>query len=214
MKSASPARRSYGEFCGLARALDVVGDRWALLIVRELLISPRHYGELVTGLPGIATNLLADRLRTLQLSRVIERRVDPDANGILYALTTWGAQLRETVEAMVRWSTPLMAPGPREDIFRPEWLTLALQSLLRDRKTGTPSTVGLEVAGLTLAVHLDPSGGRVELYPTERPHTVLRAEPHVILGLAAGALTVKQAVAAGKLTGKKAEIAAAFGRHA
>ncbi|MBO0875285.1 MAG: helix-turn-helix transcriptional regulator, partial [Pseudonocardia sp.] len=104
--------RSYGQYCGLARALDVVGDRWNLLIVRQLLMAPSRYRELLDGLPGVATNLLADRLRDLETAGVVERRLAEEGNAIVYALTPWGAELREPVEGLIRWSTPLMGRGP------------------------------------------------------------------------------------------------------
>src|SRR5687768_3408798 len=96
-------RRSYRQYCGLARALDVVGDRWNLLIVRQLLVGPARYGELHAGLPGVATNLLVDRLRDLEGAGVIERQ--PAAAGPIYALTQWGAELRGPIEGLIRWST-------------------------------------------------------------------------------------------------------------
>src|SRR5574337_1138138 len=96
--------RSYGQYCGLARALDVVGDRWNLLIVRQLLVAPARYQELRDGLPGVATNLLADRLRDLETAGVIERRPAEHGGAITYALTTWGARLREPIEGLIRWS--------------------------------------------------------------------------------------------------------------
>src|SRR5687768_14679131 len=108
-------RRSYGQYCGLARALDVVGDRWNLLIVRQLLIGAARYGELLDGLPGLATNLLAERLRDLETAGVVERRLADEGNAIAYALTPWGAELREPVDALIRWSTPLMVRGPGGD---------------------------------------------------------------------------------------------------
>jgi DNA-binding HxlR family transcriptional regulator len=113
--------RSYAQYCGLARALDVVGDRWNLLIVRQLLIAPARYRELVEGLPGVATNLLADRLRDLETAGVIERRLAEKGNAVAYALTPWGAELREPIEGLIRWSTPLSAPfrGPRRWWRRP-----------------------------------------------------------------------------------------------
>lgn len=78
----------YGQYCGCARALDVVGDRWTLLIVRELLVRPARFSELLDGLPGIATNLLSNRLKALQAEGVVEQRLaDP---GVVYALTRWG----------------------------------------------------------------------------------------------------------------------------
>lgn len=82
--------RSYGQYCGLARSLEVVGDRWNLLIVRQLLIAPARYRDLVNGLPGIATNLLADRLRDLESSGVIERRLAGEGSAVEYSLTPWG----------------------------------------------------------------------------------------------------------------------------
>ena len=87
--------RSYGQYCALARALDVIGDRWALLIVRELLDGPRRYNELLAGLPGVATNLLAERLRTLESSGVVESSADGR-----YALTAWRIGLREPIYAL------------------------------------------------------------------------------------------------------------------
>src|SRR5260370_23909292 len=116
--------RSYGQYCDLARALDVVGDRWNLLIVRQLLIAPARYRELVEGLPGVATNLLADRLRDLETAGVIERRLAEKGNAVLYALTPWGAELREPIAGPLRWRTPLMVPGPRGDHSRADCLFL------------------------------------------------------------------------------------------
>lgn len=109
--------RSYGQYCGLARALDVVGERWALLIVRELLDGPRRYNELLNGLPGIATNLLVERLRNLETDGVV-RRLDDGR----YALTPWGKDLHEAIYALGRWAGPLMARPRGEDHFRPNWL--------------------------------------------------------------------------------------------
>src|SRR5919201_5272708 len=106
--------RSYGQYCGLARALDAVGDRWSLLIVRELLPGPMRYSELLASLGGIATNLLAHRLRSLEACGVIERRLG-ETSGVVYALTPWGSQLREPIEGLIRWSFPLMMTGPGSD---------------------------------------------------------------------------------------------------
>src|ERR671932_558804 len=95
--------RRYGQYCGLARALDVLGDRWSLLIVRQLLIAPARYGELLSGLPGVATNLLAERLRQLEAAGVLERRLASEGNSVVYALTPWAPQLREPIEGLIRW---------------------------------------------------------------------------------------------------------------
>lgn len=192
--------RSYGQFCGLARALDVTGDRWSLLIVRELLPGPRRYGELMTSLGGIATNLLADRLRSLESRGVIERRPG-ETSGVVYALTPWGTQLRETIGALVRWSTPLMVSGRGGDSVQPRWLAVALPALLRGRTASPPAELGLDVSGLSMTVRIDDDGPAVTLRPDRRPDTVLEAEPETVLGLAAGAITIDQALSGASLHG-------------
>lgn len=202
--------RSYGQYCGLARALDVVGNRWSLLVVRELLIGPARYAQLQAGLPGISTNLLTDRLRELEEAGVVQRQLDSVGNGVAYTLTAWGYELRNTVAALVNWSTPLMVSGPREDSFQPHWLVVALESLLGSNRAKSPTTAGVEVEGTTLVVRIDRTGTHVGPPVDEQPKTVLRAEPMVILGLATGMLTVQQAIAAGDLSGDQRDLTAVF----
>jgi DNA-binding HxlR family transcriptional regulator len=191
--------RSYGQFCGLARALDVVGDRWNLLIVRELLPGPLRYNELKTSLAGIATNLLAERLRSLEGNGIVERRLGDV--GVLYALTPWGAGLREPMEALGRWGAPLMMTGRDGDSFQPRWLVVALPALLRG-VTATPALeLGFEVEGFLIVLHIDENGPRAAVQPDRQPGTILTAAPELVIGLAAGALTIDQALSAGRLQG-------------
>lgn len=201
-------KRSYDQYCGLARSLDVVGDRWSLLIVRELLVGPARYGQLQAGLPGISTNLLAERLRELEEAGVVKRELDATSNGVAYALTPWGSELRGAVAALVNWSTPLMVSGPGADSFQPHWLVVALESL--GKRTEVPAAVGLEVDDTTLTVRVDETGTHVALDVDAKPATVFRAEPMVVLGLASGMLTVDQAISAGDLRGEKQDLAAVF----
>jgi DNA-binding HxlR family transcriptional regulator len=201
VKPASSAR-SYGQFCGLARALDAVGDRWSLLIVRELLIGPMRYSELVGSLGGIATNLLADRLRSLEATGVIERRLG-EAGGVTYTLTPWGTELREPIEGLVRWSTPLMVSGQGSDAFQPRWLAVALQALLHDRTAKPAVELGIDVSGSSLALRIDEDGPHVSLQPDRRFDTTLEAEPEIVLGLAAGALTMDVALSGATLHGDR-----------
>ena len=202
--------RSYAQFCGLARALDTVGDRWSLLIVRELLPGPMRYGELLASLAGIATNLLADRLRSLESSGVIERRLS-EANGVVYALTPWGSQLREAIEALVRWSAPLMISGRDDDTFHPRWLAVALPALLRARTAAPPLEVGIEVDGLLMILRIDAEGPHVTLQPDRRPHTTLEAAPETVLGLAAGAINIDQALTHASVHGDPHVVATVLG---
>lgn len=188
--------KSYGQFCGLARSLDVVGDRWSLLIVRQLLIGPARFGELRTGLPTIATNLLTGRLKDLEAQGVIERRLAGDINAIVYALTAWGEQLREPVGALIRWSTPLMAVGRRNDAFDPRWLAPALSALLADRQSQSPATLVLLVDDTPIQITIADDGPLVELLD-EVPagaSTVVRTSPETALALAANAITLEQAI--------------------
>lgn len=202
--------RSYGQYCGLARALDVVGDRWNLLVVRQLLVAPARYRELLDGLPGVATNLLAGRLRDLEDAGVVERRLAADGNAIEYALTPWGAGLREPIESLVRWSAPLMVRGPGNDRFRPEWFVVALPALLGGRKTtGKPSTVGIAVDDRLVQVRATRSGIEVALHDGRDLDAVVCADPATVLGLAAGVLTLDQAAV--EVDGDEAAVRALFG---
>ncbi|MEV8237873.1 helix-turn-helix domain-containing protein [Rhodococcus sp. NPDC077669] len=183
--------RSYGQFCGLARALDLVGERWNLLIVRELLPGPLRYNELKTSLVGIASNLLAERLRTLEENGIVQRQLGEP--GVLYALTQWGAELRDPMEALGRWGTPLVASGRGDDVFHPRWLVLALPALLRD-VTATPAVeVELLIEGFSIALRIDEHGPQAFSRRNQTAATVIEAAPEIIVGLAAGALTVEQA---------------------
>src|SRR5437867_7341077 len=112
--------RSYGQYCGLAKALDVIGDRWSLLIVRELLLRGAcRYTDLRDGLPGIATNLLADRLRDLEAKGIVRREAAPPPIATtLFQLTPRGEQLRPVLVELVRWGAPLMAEAGDEEAFR------------------------------------------------------------------------------------------------
>lgn len=191
--------RSYGQFCGLARALDIVGDRWNLLIVRELLPGPLRYSQLRASLPGVASNLLAERLRTMEQTGVVERRLGDE--GVLYGLTPWGAELRESMETLGRWGAPLLARGRGDDAFRPRWLTLALPAMLRGKTAVPPVEIGFEVEGLVIVLRIDEDGPSVGIGADRRPEVVLVADPETVVGLVAGSLTVDQAIASGELIG-------------
>lgn len=199
--------RDYGQYCGLARALDVVGDRWNLLIVRQLLMGSARYGELREGLPGIATNLLTDRLRSLETAGVIERRLSEDSSSVAYALTEWGAQLREPINALVRWSTPLMIRGPEDDEFRPEWLHVALPALFEGRTPIDQSvTVGIAVDDAMVQLRATAAGIDVGKPDGSEVDAVLTAEAPLVLGLAARALTLSDVAALVNIDGDESAV--------
>jgi len=123
------ARRDYRQYCGLAAALDVLGERWTLLIVRELLLGPRRYGELLAELPGIGTNLLAERLKFLT-DRGVLRHAGNSGNERAYELTELGHQLREPVLGLARWGLAQLGPPTGDELMRPHWGFLAVQSMM------------------------------------------------------------------------------------
>ncbi|MFD3704484.1 winged helix-turn-helix transcriptional regulator [Nocardia sp. NPDC058658] len=206
--------RSYGQYCGLARSLEVVGDRWNLLIVRQLLIAPARYRDLIDGLPGIATNLLADRLRDLEASGVVERRLTGEGSVVEYALTPWGAELRQPIESLIRWSTPLMVRGPADgDAFRPEWLALAVPALLDTRvKVRSSATIGLDIGDPTFQLRATLSGFDLSPHDGRELDATVRADPAYVLGLAAGAFTLSDALALGlvEIDGDKSVVRTVF----
>ena len=199
--------RDYGQYCGLARALDVVGDRWNLLIVRELLIGPARFGELRDGLSGIATNLLTSRLRDLEAAGVVERQLSGDANAIIYALTPWGAQLREPINGLIRWSTPLMVRGPEDDEFRPDGLLVALPALFAGRMpTNHAVAIGISVDGVMIQLAASESGVGVSRPDGRQLDAVLTVEGALVLGLAAGALSLDDIATVADITGDEAAV--------
>src|SRR5215207_4227883 len=109
-------KRAYGQFCGLARALEIVGERWALLIVRDLIVGPKRFTDLQRGLPRIPTSVLAARLKELEAFGAIRRRVLPrPAGSVVYELTEYGAALEDSVLSLGRWGARALGePQPGE----------------------------------------------------------------------------------------------------
>ncbi|GAA4084634.1 winged helix-turn-helix transcriptional regulator [Actinomadura miaoliensis] len=123
-------RRNYGQYCGLAGTLDIVGERWTLLIIRELLTGPCRYNELLANLPGIGTNLLADRLKFLTETGLVRQRRQEGAKIRLYELTEQGEGLREAVLALARWGLGVLSTPAAEDAVRPRWTMLAVEAMV------------------------------------------------------------------------------------
>lgn len=119
------AKRSYDQYCGLAHALDLVGERWTLLIVRELLTGPKRYSDLLERLPGIGTNLLADRLKFLQESGVVEK-------SHVYRLTAYGRRLEGPVIELARWGLESIGEPDEDDYYSGSWSILAMHAVFRE----------------------------------------------------------------------------------
>ncbi len=122
------SKRSYHHYCPLAHALDLVGERWTLLIVRDLLLGPKRYKDLLDGLPGMGTNMLAARLKELEQASIIRRRVlPPPAGSTVYELTAYGRELEDLLMTLARWGAKSLGPREPEQFLRPVTLVLGLR---------------------------------------------------------------------------------------
>ncbi|MBN9620785.1 MAG: transcriptional regulator [Actinobacteria bacterium] len=138
-------RRSYSDPCGIARALDVLGERWALLVVRELLLGPRRFGQLRDGLPGVSPNVLSQRLRALEADGVVSRTdLEPPASVAVYELTERGQALEPILLELGRWGSAVARVPDRE--LSPASMLIALEAMFAPR-TDAPATYGLHLAG-------------------------------------------------------------------
>jgi DNA-binding HxlR family transcriptional regulator len=188
--------RSYQQYCAVAKALDVVGDRWTLLIARELLLrEPCRYTDLQHGLPGIATNLLAERLRELEQAGVV-RRFDapPPVATALYELTPRGRDLMPVLDALGRWGAALMTRPGEDEEFRSHWLAFPVAHLLSDRDPGGPP-FAIEIRTGDQPMTVEPVDGGVHALPgpADDPDLVLIGRPGAILGVLTGRLTLAEA---------------------
>jgi len=146
----------YGRFCPLARALDVVGERWTLVIIQELQKRPSRYGDLASRLPGIGTSVLADRLRKLEAARVAERVPGPVGEGVVYALTDRGRGLGDAMEALRRWGVTYLTDPAADGVMNHEFDLHYVEGIdaLHDAELGlvvdgTPTTLRFSRGHLT-----------------------------------------------------------------
>ena len=188
--------RSYGQYCSVAKALDVVGDRWTLLVVRELLLQgPCRYTDLKNGLPGIATNLLASRLHELETAGLVRREeAAPPVATTLFRLTEAGAGLEPVLDALGAWGTRYMAQPDDGDEFRSHWFAFPVSLFLHDRDpAGPPLTIELRTTGRPAVIEVSGGTVRTRAGRAPAPDLVLQGIPRVILGLLSAGLTPAEA---------------------
>lgn len=189
--------KSYGQFCAVARALDVVGDRWVLLIVRELLaFGPSRYTDLKRGLPGIATNLLADRLKTMEAEGLITRRGAPAPVGApVYELTERGRALDDVLNSLARWGLPEMPGGPAaKDTAQPQWVTLIAGLTVRDRLApGERLVLGVRTDEGAVRATFDADGCSMERGLDGPVDVTLTGPAQLVGGALSGLLTLADA---------------------
>jgi DNA-binding HxlR family transcriptional regulator len=192
--------RSYGQYCSVAKALDVIGDRWNLLIVRELLLGEScRYTDLLHGLPGIATNLLADRLRGLEQAGIVSRdEAPPPVATTLYALTERGQELGPILRRLGKWGAPLMLEPSDDDAFRSHWLALPVELFLTDHAPDRPPvTIELRTGEEPMIIETFDGAVRARAGSVDEPDLVLSGTPQLVVGLLSGRLALADARAGG-----------------
>jgi DNA-binding HxlR family transcriptional regulator len=194
-----PIRRSYGQGCGTAFALDVIGDRWALLVVRELVLGPKRFTDLRDGLPGIGPNVLSQRLKELEDADVIRRRVlPPPAASTVYELTEWGSELEEVIVQLARWGA--RSPDlPREAETQAEWVVLGLRAVYDPDDEPAPAEYELRFGDEVFWARVDGGPLRVGRGRASDPEAVLDSDPETIARLVQGALKPAAALKSGAL---------------
>ena len=195
------AEHRYQQYCGLARALDVVGDRWTLLIIRELTPGPRRYTDLIDGLPGISRNLLTERLRGLERDGIVARRdLPPPAARQVYELTEDGRDLANATVSLVAWGVRRLGDRKPTEAFHARWAALAMATFAdREAAKGVCETYQYLVGGS--AFHFTVDDGSIQLRDghAEDPAVSLTTDEETWADIASGKVRASSAVATGAL---------------
>jgi DNA-binding HxlR family transcriptional regulator/putative sterol carrier protein len=185
------ARQGYQQYCGLARALDVAGDRWTLLIVRELLLGPRRFTDLLDGLPGISRNLLTERLRDLERDGVLVRQeLPPPAARQVYELTDDGRDLADALVPLVAWGAKRLGAREPSESFRPQWGATAMLTFAnRNAAKGVNETYQYVVG--RWAFHFKINDGSIQLYDgqAQDPALTVTTDEDTWADIASGKIT-------------------------
>jgi DNA-binding HxlR family transcriptional regulator len=195
------AMRTYGEACSIARALDLVGERWTLLIVRELLIGPKRFTDLQVGLPGVPSSLLGARLGRLRQAGLVEqRRLPPPAASTVYELTDSGMALEETMTALGRWGSRFGRERASSDARNAEWLLAMMRSLFRpDASVGIHETYVLRFGDDVVTAEIADGELRLSLHAASEASAVLLLDGSAFVDVAIGKIAVDDSLANGVL---------------
>jgi DNA-binding HxlR family transcriptional regulator len=173
------SKRPYGQYCGMARALEIIGERWALLIVRDLLVGPKRFGEIQRGLPGIPTNVLTARLKELEEAGIVQRTVLPrPASGVAYELTVEGRGLEEGLIAIGRWGAKRLGDPRPDEVVTVDSIATALLTTFRPEHAGnTKATFLLKLGEIAVTAEVRNRTIRIERGATSQPDLTIEAGP-------------------------------------
>ncbi|WP_435970697.1 winged helix-turn-helix transcriptional regulator [Streptomyces sp. Qhu_M48] len=197
-----PRRRSYDQHCAAARALDLVGDRWTLLVVRELLAGPRRYTDLHADLPGVSTDMLAGRLKDMEGAELVtRRRLPPPASASVYELTPRGRDLLPVLRALAAWGASDLGEPRPTDAVRAHWYAIPLLGPLAERGAGIVQ-VTLDEGEFHVRIGEDGSlsygDGVYGAGTGEEPDARLRTDAATCRALAGGETTLAEAIESGR----------------
>ncbi|WP_435591671.1 winged helix-turn-helix transcriptional regulator [Nocardia sp. bgisy118] len=200
-------RRSYDQYCGLAHALDVVGERWTLLIVRELMSGPKRYSDLAEALAGIGTSLLATRVRQLEAEGVLRRRLlDPPNVHVAYELTDIGRELGRAAVPLAMWGARHFTDAPRsaEESFRAEWWLVFLADSLNARQSpGLCAEYEFHVDDSVTRLRIADGHADVLSGTHDTPvDAVLHSDSATVAAVIGGRTTIADAFTAGRIQGE------------
>jgi DNA-binding HxlR family transcriptional regulator len=192
-------RRKYDEGCAVSHALDLIGERWALLVVRELLLGPKRFTDLRAGIPGVSSDVLANRLRELIGAGVVHlRKLPPPAASQVYELTDWGAELEPVVTYLGRWGSrsPSMPHGSHSSV---DSLMLSLRSMFDPAAAGgLAATITLRVEGRPFQVEITDDALRLTAGEADSPDATLDTDRETLAALLYGGRSLADAVRTGQ----------------
>jgi DNA-binding HxlR family transcriptional regulator len=192
--------RKFDQYCPMAHALSLVGERWSLLVVRELLHGPKRYTDLAHGLPGIGTNILAARLKDLEQAGVVQKRkLPPPTPATVYELTEYGHGLNEAMYALARWGArSLGPPGPDDELY-PEWGVNAMPALFNaEEARGLNETYVFKIDGDVFTARLVDGSLEASVGAAADADLVVETDMATFFALATGELELKSAVKCGR----------------
>ncbi|MBI1341253.1 transcriptional regulator [bacterium] len=202
-------KKPYDDGCATAHALDIIGERWALLIVRELIPGPKRFSDIKAALPGISTNILANRLAELESNHILVRtKLPPPAASQVYELTEWGADLEPLIRDIGRWAarSPGLAPGKPMSAAS---VMLSFRTMFSAERAGDADmTLSLVFDGVPHRATVSGGALAIELGRCTRPDMTVSGDPNLLAGIVYGDLPIKEAKKAGlSITGDEALLA-------
>lgn len=194
------AVRTYGQYCGLARAMELIGERWSMLIVRDLLLGPKRYSDLLKGLPKIPDSVLSARLDDLEQSGVISSRVLPQLDAVVYELTEYGGELDEIMFLLGRWGARSLGYPAEDDVLTVDSAILSLYTTFRpDAAAGVHANFEVYYGDIVIHALVDDGGLKVAEGAHPEADIVIRPRGPVLLRLLNGELGVAEALNSGSV---------------